>query len=377
MEDGKEFQYSEDFKLAIQLKSWMSINPSYGCIWDCGYCIQEKDKFFSQSEHKKVHKVASPEDVVAEIMSNPRISSKTPLTFHNFSDPFLPHNTSDLVKILTELDDRKFTNIVGLISRTYADCNTLDVIAGLSNLKPIVLVTYAGYENQALDRGPTGMRVKLIEELEKRKVPTLLYLRPVVKEWLEPGQFAKVRNAVGHLVDGVVMSGIRITPEIAEKLRKNNLIVPQVPNYTNKFFPKELQEEIITTFDNVTPVYRYTSCGVCATLGVPDFNVHFSFMRETQGKCYENCPIRCKPGQSEICKSIQKPEEKYVRNLLARLNLKDISFTISDSGAVYLDKQVPKIDLTFLRHNLLVHVDYVGNKHHIDQVASMEVKSQI
>ena len=83
------------------------------------------------------------------------------------------------------LDKRKFKNIVGLITRTYADEDTLDVIASLKNLRPIIMVTYAGYQNRKLEGAPKNMRIKLIKEVKSRNIPVLLYLRPLAKEWLE------------------------------------------------------------------------------------------------------------------------------------------------------------------------------------------------
>ena len=364
------------------MKSWMAINPSFGCVWDCAYCIQHKDKFFDTSSYRRIHKakiegeVCTPEDIVTEIMVNPRISSKTPIMLYNFSDPFLPQNIHDLESILTILDKRKFTNIVGLITRTFADTDTLDSIASLQNLKPIIIISYTGYNNVAIERGPLVKRVELAKELKERKIRTLQYLRPIVKEWLEPDQIKRVRDEIGHLVDGVVMSGIRLTPEIIAKINSRGLPIPRVQNYTNKFFPKELQDEILRTYEGVAPVYRYTSCAVSATLRIPDYNAHLGFFRETQQKAFSRCPLPCREGQSEICLNHKPVDETRFRYLLNRINHNNLGFTIKPSGAIIVDKEISKYDLSFLRHNTSCHIDYAENKHHVDQVARMEVKSQ-
>lgn len=373
--EEKFYNYSNNFQLATQLKSWMAINIGFGCIWDCVYCIQHKDKFFAESNYKTFNKKHSPEEAVAEIMASPRITSKTPLTFYNFSDPFLPQNTSDLTKMLLELDKRKFKNIVGLITRTFADSDTLDKIANLNNIKPIILISYPGYENKLIENGPLSMRIKLAEELKKRNIPILQYLRPIVREWLEKDQFKKARDSLGNLIDGVVMSGIRVTPETKKRMVDRGLPVPNVPNYTNKFFPKEIQEEILEIYKNVIPVYRYTSCGISAILKIPDYNAHLGFFRETQNKLFIECPLPCGEGQSKICESCKPPEDSKVRSLLGRIEHQDVNFEIKSSGAIYLDKQLSKEDLTFLRHNTSCHADYKGNKHHIDKVANIGVKS--
>ena len=47
------YLYSQEYNLTSQLKSWMAINPGFGCIWDCAYCIQHKDKFFNETDFRK------------------------------------------------------------------------------------------------------------------------------------------------------------------------------------------------------------------------------------------------------------------------------------------------------------------------------------
>lgn len=376
-----EYSFSSALKLSTQLKSWMAINPSFGCVWDCAYCIQHKDAFFGQSEYRRIHRLThanglpiTVEDVVSEIMSSPRITSKTPLTFYNYSDPFLPQNCSSLSKILVTLDKRKFTNIVGLITRTYVDEDTLDTIASLQNLRPIMLVTYAGYQNRKLEGAPESMRIKLIKEAKSRNIPVLLYLRPLAKEWLEENQLERVRDFTGNLVDGVIMSGIRLTPEIMSRIESRGLCIPKVVNYKNKFFPIDIQEEIIEIYKGITPVYRYTSCGVSASLKLPDYNAHMGFFTDTQETEYKQCPLPCRKGQSGICAKKRGIKESEVKELLERINKGHINFSIKTNNRILLENDLPKEDLTFLRHNLSAHIDYKGNKHHVDQVANMEVK---
>ncbi len=52
----KSYNYSNEFQIATQMKSWMAINLSFGCPLDCAYCIQHKDRFFDTSSYRRVHK---------------------------------------------------------------------------------------------------------------------------------------------------------------------------------------------------------------------------------------------------------------------------------------------------------------------------------
>jgi len=374
IDKNSTYLYSQEYNLTSQLKSWMAINPGFGCIWDCAYCIQHKDKFFNDTDYKKVRNITSVDNTVSEIMANPRITSSTPLALYNFSDPFLPNNTLPLRQILESLDDRGFTNIVGMITRTYADSKTLDTIQNLKNLRPIVLVTYAGYEDKDIESAPASPRIRLLKELKNRDIKSILYLRPLVQEWVKDGQIQRVRDETGEYIDGVVMSGIRLTPEIITKIESRDTVVPYVKNHTNKYFPKVLQNAVIDIFKNVAPVHRYTSCGVSTAMSIPDFNAHLGFFKKTQGADYSSCPLPCKVGQSKICSKCATPPVQKIESLLKKINLNDVKFR-EVNGTIELDREVSKYDLTFLRHNTSCHFDYTDNKHHVDQVAGLNVKS--
>ncbi len=375
----KEYQYSNDLQLITQLKSWMAINPSFGCIWDCVYCIQHKDRFFDTSDYRKVHRVKrdgvgfTPEEVVAEIMTDPRVTNKSPLTFYNFSDPFLPQNTSDLVKILKGMDEREFKHVVGLITRTNAPNTVLDSIANLKHLRPIIYVSYAGYEDRKIELAPNSKRLDLMRKIHERGIPTIQYLRPVVKEWVKEGQFERTSQEVDGIVDGVVMSGLRLTPEIISKIQSRGLPIPEVPNHTNKYFPVELQEQIVEAYGDTKPIYRYTSCAVSSIFGIPDYNAHLDFLRVIgEDGCEDSCPLPCRPSQKQRCSDFNtsgnSPTEEQVKGLQSKIGYEDRKFRITDEGRVIFNEPMTKEDLTFFRHNLSRHVDYENKQHHFDQV---------
>ncbi len=375
----KDYQYSNDFSLTTQLKSWMAINPSYGCIWDCAYCIQHKDAFFDKSDYKKVMKIRNisggeitPEEVVAEIMTNPRITNNTPLAFYNFSDPFLPQNKRDLISILKGLDNREFRNPIGLITRTFADNETVEAIAQLENIKPVIIVSYAGYSNKEIESAPNSKRVEMMKRFHDAGVPILQYMRPLVKEWMEEGQIEKARDTVIDKIDGVVMSGIRLTPEIISKIQKRNVTVPFTKNYENKYFPESLQEEVVKAYDGVAPVFRYTSCAVSTMLERPDYNAHLQYTKFTNKTDDNECKLPCKSGQSKICAGCKTPLESTVKELLSKIDKKDVEFEIKNEGVIYVKTEMDKQEKTFLRHNTSNHVESLDEEDHKDQVYVMK-----
>lgn len=359
MKPKEKYEQSFEYSLGTQLKSWYSLNPSFGCFWDCAYCIQHKDQYYNESDYKKINKVFEWEDVVQEVMSNPRITSKTPLTFYNFSDPFLPQNTTDLRSILLELENRNFKNPVGLITRTFVDKETLNTISNLKSLKPVVFVSYAGYTNPNIEKAPSHLRIRLMKELKNRGIPTVLYLRPLVQEWMEKDQMKRVYEETKDSIDSVVMSGIRMTPEIISKVKDKGLVVPYTKNYIHKFFPESLDKEVVDTFKDV-PVFRYTSCGVSAILGIPDYNSHNGyFVYKGKGKD-DKCELPCTKSQREICScATDKIDESVLpvaKSLLSKIGYNDINICL-ENKALILDKEISQFDTTYLRHNLSIHVD--------------------
>lgn len=105
------YKYSIPWEPFIQLKSWMAINPSYGCSMDCAYCIQEKDKFFVKTKNR-IKQEITIEEITKRIESNVLISKNVPLVLYNFSDPFFKENLTDLKNILFYLEKNNFKNFV-------------------------------------------------------------------------------------------------------------------------------------------------------------------------------------------------------------------------------------------------------------------------
>lgn len=375
---NKKYEYSTDYNLLTQMKTWIAVNPSFGCIWDCAYCIQHKDAFFDTAEYRRVHKVKTnkidftPEEIIAEIMRNPRVTKRTPLTLYNFSDPFLPQNTSDLVKILEGMDKRKFKQVVGLMTKTNVPDTVLDSIANLKNLRLIIYVSYAGYDDRRIESAPNNKRLELMKRINDRGIPTIQYLRPVVKEWVKEGQIERISQEVKGIIDGVVMSGLRLTPEIISKIKSKNLPVPKVANHKNKYFPVELQEQIVEAYRDVAPVYRYTSCAASAVFNIPDYNAHMDFLRVV-GKIRQEdgCPLPCISAQKQRCfeyGSENRTTEEQIRKLQEKIGYEDKNFKITNKGRVIFEEPMSKEDLTFFRHNTSRHVDYEDNQHYLDAV---------
>ncbi|MBU0536694.1 MAG: radical SAM protein, partial [Nanoarchaeota archaeon] len=210
----KEFKHSVGYDPIKFMNTWTSINPSYGCIWDCGYCVQEKDSWYVGNG---VVKEYSPQMTIDMIVGHSMITKEQPLAMYNFSDPFLPQNQKDLVEILKGLEKKKYHNIVGLITKTLPEKSTLKAIKKLRRLRPVVIVSYANLPD-GIERAPAKNRVELIKRSSDMGIPTLVYMRPLVKEWVTEKSVEQFAKQVTPYADGIIISGLMYTNEIKDKL---------------------------------------------------------------------------------------------------------------------------------------------------------------
>ncbi|MFW5846841.1 MAG: hypothetical protein ACOCUU_01655, partial [Nanoarchaeota archaeon] len=134
----------------------------------------------------------------------------------------------------------------------------------------------------------------------------------------------------------------------------------------------DLQEQILKAYEGAVPVYRYTSCAVSATFGIPDYNAHLDFLRVVgEESCGNSCSLPCIENQRQIClNQVEKkfPLEEQVKRLQEKIGQQDRKFAITLDGRVVFADPLSKEDLSFFRHNLSRHIDYDKNHHHFDQV---------
>jgi DNA repair photolyase len=357
-----DYKYSKEMGFFTQMKSWMAINPTYGCPWDCGYCVQHKDELYNKDgRYKEVKdlklngKVMSSLDVVVKMMENPRINNSTPITFFNFSDPFLPQNESKLVDILNNLEDRNFRNPVGLITRTAPSNKTIKNISSLRNLTPIIFVSYAGYEDP-IEHAPNSKRIEMMDAFHSEGVRVIDYLRPLAKEWIEDGQLERVRENVKDKVNGIVMSGIRLTPEIVTKLNEKKIPIPYTPNHRKKYLSQEIQEKVLSIFKNSgIPVFRHTSCATSYLLRRPDYNAHTGYFALNNGVI--GCDLPCVDYHKKFCVNENNFDEEFFIHLKKKVGLSS-SYSINrQKKVISIPEEVTKEIKTFLRHNIAYHIE--------------------
>ncbi|MCX6707789.1 MAG: radical SAM protein [Candidatus Woesearchaeota archaeon] len=348
-QESSKYKHSTDYNVIKHLNSWTSINPSYGCVWDCAYCVQEKDNWYVRNG---IVKEFSPKRTLDAIVNDKFISKgQQPLALFNFSDPFLPQNREDLVEILQGLDKMKYHNIVGLITKTLPDKSTLKAVKNLKNLKPVVIVSYANLMPKDVERASKEKRVELIKMSSKIGIPTLVYMRPLVKEWISEKSIEEFADNVTPYADGIVISGLIYTDEIKQKLAKRRVPLPDMSPNGEKhldYGTLETAKRVILSVKKDMPIFTSTSCGVSYVYGIPCYNGYGALRARESGKgC---CKHTCYEKQRDVCMDSYKLSGRAFKHMMEHLSIEHIDFDIR-KGYVDLYGDVSWLNQLYLRHN--------------------------
>lgn len=340
----KKFEQHSDYKLFLPGKSWIFVNPSHGCPLNCSYCIEQKDNWFQN----EITEIYSPTETIESLFNSPIIlQDKTPLTFYNFSDPFLPKNRENLYHILKELDSNGWKNKIGLITKINPGENYLKNLSKFNSLKLAVFVSYANL-NPGLESVSYETRINLMKSLKGKGIKTINYVRPLVKEWTNKRRIYRLGEQIKGNVDAIVLSGLRLTPEIMSSLNIRGLPIPPVNNYTNKERNDDLFNEATDILKNITntPVFWHTSCAMSYVFSEPDYNGHD--IREKLINKF--CPFPCIDSQRKICDSRKDlTEDSYLEKILERTG-KNIQFEREGNVITLSGPTLNREDISFVRH---------------------------
>jgi len=340
----KEYLHHSDYELITPGKSWIFVNPSTGCPLRCAYCIEQKDSWFEGS----VSQLYTPEETLDKISESPLVvKDKSPLTFYNYSDLFLPQNREGLFSILEEFDRQGWRNKVGLITKLHPGEENLKRLSSLENIKLGLFVSYANLL-PGLEAVSYENRIKLMEDAHNLGIPTVDYVRPLVEEWVTDEGLEKLAYDIKGKVDAVSLSGMRMTPEIVEALKLRGVVVPEIKSYTNKQRDYSLSEratDLITGISEV-PVFWHTSCAMSYLHHEADYNSHD--IREKRKK--DSCGFPCIEEQRKRCNDRETvSEDTEISKLLGRLG-KNISFKRDGQTILLSGDQLNREDVSFVRH---------------------------
>ncbi len=281
-------------------KSGLSLNHIQGCPLDCAYCIRHTYGLWDQRVPRAL---MSDGEAVEELVNHRYFQPHvTPVQVLNrATDPFVPSVRPHTFAVLEDLDARKLTNHVLVITRHSMKPDDAERLNQLKHLKVTLLFTYSGIDNKDVEPYPSHVAaesLKLMSAPERRKYRTILYWRPLVPGLNDTDEHLEQAYALAQHADATVFTGLFYRDQIAEYYKANRLPEPYEDTARRKIVPETLERRVLSTFASPTPLFRKTSCAVAYSHGLPDYNGHYG-IREL---C-NICPLR----QLELCANAHRP----------------------------------------------------------------------
>ncbi|MEV4472789.1 hypothetical protein [Nonomuraea sp. NPDC049504] len=294
-------------------KSGLSLNHIIGCPLDCGYCVRH---FWGNFEQKIPQLLVPTEKAVEMLVGHPEfVPHTTPLQmFNKATDPFLPGVKPHLFAVLEELDRRRLTNLVLIITRFHVTASDMERLEALQHIRPTLLFTYSGIKDDRVE--PIGKSTTTADSITTaaaygRRTKVILYWRPIVPGWNDdPDTMSQVLDlAAVAKVDALVFTGYYHKEENASYLRELGVPVPYEDDWQRrKVLPAELDARVVQAWRDSNigiPLFRKTSCGVTYGWQLPDYNGHLGVP--------DLCDI-CPPEQVARCSAaLIAPSDEEIR----------------------------------------------------------------
>lgn len=297
-------------------KSGLSLNHIVGCPLDCGYCVRH---FWGNFEQKIPQLLVPTDEAVRLLVTHPEFRPHTtPIqVFNKATDPFLPGVKPHLFEVLEQLDRRRLTNLVLIITRFHVTEDDMARLERLQHVRPTLLFTYSGLRDDRVEpiaKSDTTVNAIRTAARHRHRTKVILYWRPIVPGWNDdPDTMAGVLDVADQAgVDALVFTGYYHKQENATYLRSLGVPVPYGDDWQRrKVLPQELDARVVQAWrDSGTsvPLYRKTSCGVTASWELPDYNGHLGVP--------ELCDI-CPAAQVARCKAaLRAPADGEIRAAL-------------------------------------------------------------
>lgn len=158
------------------------INTCLGCTGKCSYCYLGK---IGYDNHKVVSDIKSAEELISEIETKTNISRDTLITLGCFSECWDKKNKPETMKLLKHFLEKG--NQVQLSTKKQVTVDEMKQFTELIKypgqlaifVSSATISDWKEYENgtEALSR-----RFKTFEVSEKLRIPTVLYMKPILKD---------------------------------------------------------------------------------------------------------------------------------------------------------------------------------------------------
>lgn len=258
-------------------KSGLSLNHIQGCSLGCAYCIRHTYGLWDETQPVAL---MSDAEAVRELVNHryfqPHI---TPVQlFNRATEPFLPKVRPHTFAVLEDLDQRKLTNHVLVITRHQLTVGDVERLSQLRHLRVTLLFTYSGIDDRRIEPYPSHVAatsLKLMSAPSERRYRTILYWRPLVPGLNDSTAHLAAAHDLSTYADATVFTGLFYREQIAAYYKANDLPEPYSDTARRKIVPETLERRVIGAFADSPKLFRKTSCAVSYVHGVPDYNGHY------------------------------------------------------------------------------------------------------
>lgn len=282
-------------------KSGLSLNHVIGCPLECGYCVRHLfDNFDMKTPRRLMTDEAAVEALVNHRYFRPH---RTPIQLLNrATDPMLQIVKPHLFAVLQQLDDRRLTNHVLIITRWRVDAEDCAALNSFQHLRITVLVTHSGIDNPAIEPVNSAHAADSLRMLYEHadRYRTILYWRPIVPGLNDSDEHIEQARELSLHAHATVFTGLFFRDEIKAYYEAHGLPVPYDGTARRKIMPEQAEHRLLAAFNaarlpGAAPwgtLFRKTSCGVAYAHDEADYNGHYGVR--------ELCDI-CPPEQVALC----------------------------------------------------------------------------
>lgn len=324
-------------------KCWLCINPIMGCPLNCKYCI------LSNRDFGPVETKSTAEGAVRLLLNNKYfVADITPITVHNYSDPFLKQTRTTTLDVLEILDNAGLRNPVSVITKCEIKDPDVTRLTSLKNIKLFVFVSLSGLSKN-IEPAPDIWKLKTMERIAATSIPLVHYWRPLMRGYnTDTKTLLQVISLASKFTSISVTSGLKLSAPVQASLESIIDIPDEEWHPDCKVVRSSVFDEIRNIAEDVCPdhiFFRKTSCAVSYVLGESDYNGNI--VNATEYGC-KKCPNYTRCSQHNVSEGdVRLTTDRFgVANPFS-VHKSQIKFT----GSLTLDQR------TALRHCLRIRID--------------------
>jgi DNA repair photolyase len=327
--------------------TWISLDPISGCPYHCSYCVLRH----GGNCGKAPQRLTTAKTAVGKLYEYPLfVKNVSPLTIGSETDIFNKKNIQYLYQILNELNKRKCSNPISLVTKSPLSEQVLEKLKEYSSLTIIFFLSFSGL-GKRFEPGLNESNIKKNFVLVKKcDFKSVHYWRPLIPPLIhDAGLMREIIDFVKDYSEASVIIGLKLHPELNRILQSEGKV--QIPkklmNRTGEWLEEATIKKLYASAEKTCPgypLYRHASCALAKTLHRPNHTATVYKENICHG-C--NCP----PNQRTICEKAKiRPSGNRIDAVMKPLG-RTVRFSCIAEEIVIHD-DITQEEFSYLLHNL-------------------------